>query len=67
MINIVDWEIGNVSGGVEAWLEGSADRAEGVPINTMEEGVLFDFDTAAWTALGAETVLDVAEHAEGDS
>ena len=65
MIDIVDWEIGHVSGGVEAWLEGSADGAETVPINTMEEGVRFNFDTATWTTLGAEAVLDIAKHAVG--
>ena len=46
LIDIVDWEIGHVGGGVEAWLEGSADGAETVPINTVEEGVRFDFDAA---------------------
>lgn len=66
MIDIIDGEIGHVSGGFEVWLEGSADGAEAVPINTMEERMRFDFDTATWTALGAETVLDVAKHAIED-
>lgn len=63
LIDIVDGEIGHVSGRVETWLKGSAYRAEAIPVDTMEKGMRFDFDAAAWTALGAETVLNVAKHA----
>ena len=66
MVNLVDWEIGHVSGGVEAWLERSAYGTETIPVDTVEERVRFDLDAAPWTALGSETVLDVAKHTVGD-
>lgn len=58
MWDLVNGEVLGVNGGLQLGLEGSANAAELVPLNTAEEGVVFDL-------LGAErateTVFSVAD------